>query len=143
VKNLLKLARSPRTVATKALEEYTEEKFDLSKCDMGKEGEDISACGPLPSTPPMGSTPAGPSKTAASKVKHVAKRVLGKSGPSQPKPHSASQSGPSQANPHPAPQMPSNLKIPPGKGIHLPMPKDGTCGRSFMGIEPTLYIRNW
>lgn len=143
MKNLLTLARSTATVVTTALEEYTEEKFDLSRFDMGKKGDDFMAYGPLPPTPPKGSTPARPPKNAASKFKDVTKQFFGKSGPSQSKPHSAPQSGPSQPNPHPAPEIPSGLNIPIGKGPHLPVPKDGVIGQSWLGYEPVLYIRKW
>jgi len=66
------LARSLLALVKEGLKEYTEELFDLSKCDMGKKPDDISAHEPRPPTPQVESTPAGPSKskTVASKAAH-------------------------------------------------------------------------
>ena len=130
MKNLLTLARSLLALVKEGLKEYTEELFDLSKCDMGKKPDDISAHEPRPPTPQVESTPAGPSKskTVASKATHETppatyqmestpagpskspsklkagmskvKKVAKQLSPTKSKRHSASQAGHSQAEPH-------------------------------------------
>jgi hypothetical protein len=72
VKNLLTLARSQGALVEEGLKEYTEELFDLSKCDMGKKSDDFSVYALRSPTLQMESTPAGPSKskTVASKAAH-------------------------------------------------------------------------
>jgi hypothetical protein len=145
VNNFITLIRSQRAVVEEGLNEYKGEKLDLSKCDMGKNLSEIlaEAREPRPPTPLMGNAMSGPSKSpskseaAMSKVKNLAKgatQLLGNSDPSKSKTHSTSQSGPSQL-PHSAPH---------GTGSHLPpVPPDGDLGYSYIGKEPTLYIRKW
>ena len=140
--NFITLARSQRAVVEEGLNEYKGEKFDLSKCDMGKNLSEFlaEAHEPPPPTPLMGSALSGPSKSpskskaAMMNLAKGAKQLLGNSGPSKSKIHSTSQSGSSQL-PHSAPH---------GTGSHLPpVPPDGNLGYSYIGKEPTLYIRKW
>jgi hypothetical protein len=93
VKSLLTLVRSKTVMVEEGLHEYTEEKFDVSKCDVGtypdwakgppphsKPAEPSNsdtvtskaAHEPTPPTAPMGSASTGPSKskTVASKATH-------------------------------------------------------------------------